>query len=89
MTEQRTFQRLTQRTVDEHRQIDFFLSQLLTSLDSLDAAAADVEPLRRLAAQIDSLRERLEEHKANDFFLSLFKFLGDFLAWEARRLKAY
>ena len=44
---------------------------------------------RQLNSWIPKLRERLEEQKANDFFLSLFKLLGDFLASEAHRLKAY
>ena len=79
MTEQRTFQRLTQRSVDEHRQIDFFLNQLLTTLDSLDADADDVEPLRRLAAQIDSLRERLEEHFQSEEHEGLFQAILDLL----------
>ncbi len=44
---------------------------------------------RQLDSWIPKLCERLEEHQANDFFLSLFKLLADFLAWEVRQLKAY
>jgi DMSO reductase family type II enzyme chaperone len=61
-------------------------------------AGKDAGPYRRaqrdfVARQLDSwipkLCERLEEHQANDFFLSLFKLLADFLAWEVRQLKAH
>jgi len=81
MTGTPTFQRLSRRVIEEHQQIDFFLDQLLTSLDSLDAEAEDVEPLRRLAAQIDSFRERLEEHfqteEANGLFRAILDLLPD------------
>jgi DMSO reductase family type II enzyme chaperone len=61
-------------------------------------AGSDAGPYRRaqrdfvardLGGWIPKLCERLEEHQANDFFLSLFKLLADFLAWEGRQLKAY
>jgi DMSO reductase family type II enzyme chaperone len=44
---------------------------------------------RQLHKWIPKLYALLEEHKASDFLLSLFKLLADFLAWEGRRLKAY
>ncbi len=44
---------------------------------------------RDLDSWIPKLCERLEEHQANVFFLSLFKLLADFLAWDVRQLKAY
>ncbi len=61
-----TFQHLTQQTLDEHRQIHFFLDQLETALETLRVVGRDVEPLRRLAAQLESLCERLEEHFAGE-----------------------
>jgi hemerythrin-like domain-containing protein len=79
MTGTPTFQRLSRRAVEEHQQIEFFLDQLLTSLDALDADAADVEPLRRLAAQIDSFRERLEEHFQHEEEDGLFQAVLDLL----------
>jgi hypothetical protein len=74
-----TFQRLSSRAIEEHQQIDFFLKQLMTSLESLDAESDDVEPLRRLAAQIDSFRERLEEHFQHEEEDGLFRAILDLL----------
>lgn len=62
MSGQQTFQNITQGTIDEHRQIHFYLDQITLALDSLSGDAGDVEPMRRLAAQIEGLKERLEEH---------------------------
>jgi hypothetical protein len=79
MTGQPTFQRLSRRTIEEHQQIGFFLDQLLGSLGALDPEGRDVEPLRRLAAQIDSLRERLEEHFHNEEHEGVFQAVLDIL----------
>lgn len=79
MTGPQTFQRLSRRAVEEHQQIDFFLKQLLSSLHALDADSSDVEPLRRLAAQIDGLRERLEEHFQHEEQDGLFQAILDLL----------
>jgi hemerythrin-like domain-containing protein len=79
MTGTPTFQRLSRRAIEEHQQIDFFLKQLMTSLKSLDAESEDVEPLRRLAAQIDSFRERLEEHFQHEEDDGLFQAILDLL----------
>ena len=62
MTGSPTFQRLSRETLDEHKQIHFFIDQLKSALDALDPNSTDVEPLRRLAAQIESCREHLREH---------------------------
>jgi len=48
MTGHPTFQQLSRRTIDDHQQIDFFLSQLVSTLDSLDETAADTEPRRAI-----------------------------------------
>lgn len=61
MSGSQTFQRITRQTIDEHRQIHFYLDQVALALKSIGGGTAD-EPLRRLAAQIDSLKERLLEH---------------------------
>ena len=66
MTGSPTFQRLSRETLDEHKQIHFFLDQLKAALDALDVHSGDVEQLRRLAAQIESLREHLQEHFENE-----------------------
>lgn len=62
MSGSQTFQRLTQDAIDEHRQIHFYLDQVAETLKSLKEGLSDVEPLRRLAAQLGGLKERLLEH---------------------------
>ena len=57
-----TFEGLTQETIEEHRQINFFLDQIAVTLDGLKSGLSDEEPMRRLAAQLEGLRERLVEH---------------------------
>src|SRR6185295_5919113 len=61
MSGSQTFQRITRQTIDEHRQIHFYLDQVSLTLKSL-VSGSEVEPLRRLAAQIEGLKERLLEH---------------------------
>jgi hemerythrin-like domain-containing protein len=61
MSGSQTFQRITRQTIDEHRQIHFYLDQVSLTLKSL-GSGTEVEPLRRLAAQIEGLKERLLEH---------------------------
>jgi hypothetical protein len=53
-----TFQRITRQTIDEHRQIHFYLDQVTRTLAGI-GSGADVELLRRLTAQIEGLKERL------------------------------
>ena len=62
MSEQQTFQKITQTTIEEHRQIEFYLDQVSVTLDTMREGDDDVEPMRRLAAQIEGLKERLAEH---------------------------
>jgi len=62
MSGQQTFQRITQATIEEHGQINFYLDQISQSLDVLRGDGPTVEPMRRLAAQIEGLKERLAEH---------------------------
>lgn len=57
-----TFQGLTRETLEEHRQIHFYLDQIAQTLESLTPDLDSVEPLRRLSAQLAGLKERLIEH---------------------------
>jgi iron-sulfur cluster repair protein YtfE (RIC family) len=62
MSGSQTFPKLSQQALDEHRQIHFHLDLLAKAVAELDAATADAESLMNLAARIESLKERLEEH---------------------------
>lgn len=66
MSGPRTFQRLTREALEEHRQIHFFLDQVEQTLTRLKEGITDVEPMRRLAAQVAALKERLQEHHLNE-----------------------
>lgn len=79
MTEQPTILRLSRQVAEDHQQIDFFLGQIMGALHALDPDSRDVEPLRRLAAEIDSFRERLEEHFAREEREGLFQAVQDAL----------
>ena len=68
-----TFQGLTQEALEEHQQIHFFLDQIDQALESLRDGLSDVEPMRRLAAQIESLRDRLKEHHQFEEHHGLFR----------------
>jgi hemerythrin-like domain-containing protein len=73
MSEQQTFQKITEATIEEHRQIDFYLDQISVTLDGLREGDSDVEPMRRLAAQIEGLKERLAEHHQTEEEGGLFQ----------------
>jgi hemerythrin-like domain-containing protein len=62
MSEPRTFERLTERSLEEHGQIHFFLEQLRKALGDVVPGQAGVEPMRRVAAELEGLVERLREH---------------------------
>lgn len=62
MNGSQTFERLSREALDAHRQIHFYLDQISQSVDRLREGLSDVEPLRRLAAEIEGLQERLAEH---------------------------
>ncbi len=66
MTSSQTYQKLTQENLEEHKQIHFYLDQIMVSVEALDATSQDVGPMRRLAAQIQSLRERIIEHQQEE-----------------------
>ena len=62
MTGSQTFERLDEKVLEDHRQLHFYLDQVLRALETLAADPEDVEPMRRLAAQLEGLGERLVEH---------------------------
>ena len=61
-----TFQKLSQETLEDHRRIHFYLDQISTTLEAMDEGTTDVEPLRRLAAQLQGLKEQLVEHHGSE-----------------------
>lgn len=89
MSEPQTFQRITQETLEEHRQIHFYLDQIARTLESLREGLDDTEPMRRLAAQLEGLRERLAEHHRSEeedgLFQAILEILPDCRV-EVRRL---
>ena len=62
MTGFKTLEQRTQNTLEEHRQICFYLDQVEVTLNGLRDGLSDSEPMRRLAAQIEGLKERLIDH---------------------------
>jgi hemerythrin len=84
MSGHQTFQRLTRQALEEHRQIHFYLDQVAQTLDRL-RGLADAEPMRRLAAQVEGLRERLVEHHQLEERGGLFQAILD--ALPARRVE--
>lgn len=78
-----TSHELARDALDEHQQIHFFLDQIANTLQGLDATPGDVEPMRRLAAQIEGLKERLKEHHQLEERGGIFRVILDALP-EAR-----
>ena len=68
-----TLQQRTQSILEEHRQIHFYLDQVEVTLDGLHSDLTDREPMRRLAAQIEGLKERLVEHHRSEETGGLFQ----------------
>jgi hypothetical protein len=87
MSGSQTFQRLTFHALEEHGTIHFFLDQLASTLKSLDTGHPDVEPMRRLAAQIEGLIERLKEHFASEESGGLFQAVQDLLPDETVHIR--
>lgn len=73
MTANPTLQQRTQSILEEHRQIHFYLDQVEVTLNSLRDGLADKEPMRRLSAQIEGLKERLVEHHQAEEHGGLFQ----------------
>ncbi len=81
----RTFAGLSREALEEHRQIHFYLDQIAQSLERLREGLSDVEPMRRLAAEIHSLEERLQEHQYTEERGGLFQAILEVLP--ARRVE--
>ncbi len=73
MSGPQTFQRLSREALEEHRQIHFYLDQVAQALARLEGGITDVEPMRRLAAQLAALKDRLQEHHHNEESGGLFE----------------
>jgi hypothetical protein len=73
MTEFQTLEQRTQSILEEHRQIHFYLDQVEVTLEGLRPGMSDSEPMRRLAAQIEGLKERLVEHHRAEELGGLFQ----------------
>jgi len=78
-----TSHQLARDALEEHQQIHFYLDQISNALKGLDADNADVEPMRRLAAQLEGLMERIKEHHQLEERGGLFRVILDALP-EAR-----
>lgn len=72
-----TFPRLSEQALEEHQQINFHLDLLSRAIQALDPNTADAEGLANLAARIESLRDRLEEHFAMESDGGLFRAIVD------------
>ena len=68
-----TLEQRSQDILEEHRQIHFYLDQVELTLGDLRGGTADLEPMRRLAAQIEGLKERLVEHHKTEECGGLFQ----------------
>jgi hypothetical protein len=79
MSGSQTFERLSRQALDVHRQIHFYLDRISRSVEALRAGLTDVEPMRRLAAEIEGLRERLAEHIEAEESGGLFQSILDAL----------
>ena len=62
MNDSRTFERLTEQSLEEHGQIHFFLNQLRKALGEIVPGRSGLEPVSRVAAELEGLIERLREH---------------------------
>lgn len=62
MSGPQTFSKLSEQVLEEHRLIHFHLDQIAKAIQDLDPSSVDEERFLTLAARIDSLRDRVEEH---------------------------
>ena len=79
MSGSQTSQSITRETLEEHRQIHFYLDQISLTLEGMRAGLSDVEPMRRLAAQIEGLKERLVDHHRAEEQDGLFQVILELL----------
>lgn len=87
MGESSIFEGLSQRTLDEHQRIHFYIERLSRALRSLPTEGTDVEPLRRLGAEIESLIERLDEHFSGEESGGLYQAVADALPESAAEVR--
>lgn len=71
------FPRLSDESLEEHRQVHFHLDQLSRALDDLDPATADEDRLRDLTARIESLKHHLQDHFRTEEESGLFQAVVD------------
>ncbi len=71
------FHGLSREALEQHRQIHFYLDRIEQSLVHLREGLTDVEPMRRLAAELQGLKERLQEHHQTEETGGLFQAILD------------
>lgn len=79
MSGSQTFPKLTAEALEEHRQIHFHVNLLSKSLEALDDSEVDADRMLDVAARIESLRERLEEHFKSEEDSGLYQGILDAL----------
>jgi len=79
MNGSQTFQKLSAEALEEHRQIHFHVDLLAKGLETLKGNEVDADDLLNVAARIDSLRERLEEHFRGEEDAGLYQGILDAL----------
>jgi hemerythrin-like domain-containing protein len=71
-------ERIGRETLEEHRQIHFYLDQIGRTLETLTPGRSAAEPMQRLVAQLGGLKEQLAEHYQAEQ-TGLFRAILDFL----------
>lgn len=79
MNGSQTFPKLTAEAIEEHRQIHFHMNQLTKALEAMGTPAVDSDRMLDVAARIDSLKERLEEHFRGEEDAGLYQGILDAL----------
>lgn len=79
MNGSQTFPKLSAEALEEHRQIHFHVNQLTKALEALASSDVDADVFADVAARIDSLRERLEEHFRGEEDAGLYQGILDAL----------
>lgn len=75
MSESGAFERLTERSVEEHAKIRADLDRLREALREVAPGRSGVEAMRRVASEIEGLIERLSEHFEREEKGGLFRSL--------------
>ena len=79
MSGSQTFPKLSAEALEEHRQIHFYVDLLARSLDFLADSEVDDDRMLDVAARIESLKERLEEHFKSEEDAGLYQGILDAL----------